>query len=120
MSLPNHHDTFYYHMIDKEDHEAFVWIKDNIDTDYKKAILDPWKATAFTAITEKNVHTKIHTAPKPSDKQAREFLRGGCTDTSYLRENGISIVYTRGKCHNPNLVEVRENVYLLKEAQKGK
>jgi len=53
--------------------------------------------------------------PKPSDEEAYEFLRGGCTDTAFLREKGISIVYTRQECNNPGLVEVRENVYLLEE-----
>ena len=35
---------------------------------------------------------------------------------AFLRENGISIVYTRGECDNPDLVEAEKNIYLLKEA----
>ena len=116
MYIPTRQDTPYYHMIEREDYEAFVWIKDNIDESYKRAIVDPWKATAFTAITEKYVYTRIHAFPKPSDSKAYEFLRGGCSDTAFLREHGISIVYTRQECNNPNLTEVRQNVYLLKEA----
>jgi len=116
IGIPARQDTYYYHMIDKEDYEAFVWIQDNVKEGYEKAILDPWKATAFTAITEKYIYSRIHAYPKPKDKEAYEFLRGGCTDTAFMTENGISIVYTRGKCDNPNLVEVRKNVYLLKEA----
>jgi hypothetical protein len=38
-------------MIDSEDYQSFVWIKDNLDENYDEGILDPWKATAFTAIT---------------------------------------------------------------------
>lgn len=117
MCIPDRQDTPYYHMIDRQDYEAFVWIKDNVNGGYEKAILDPWKATAFTAITGKKVYTRIHAYPKPSDMEAYAFLRGGCTDTAFLREDGISVVYTRGSCRNPNLVEVRENVYVLKEAQ---
>jgi len=109
--------TRFYHMIDQEDYEAFVWIKDNVGDDYEKAILDPWKGTAFTAIAEKYVYTKIHSYPKGTDKDAYNFLQSGSTDTDFLRKNGISIVYTRSPCHNPNLVEVRKNVYLLKEAE---
>jgi len=115
IAIPARQHTPYYHMIDEEDYQAFVWIKDNIDESYEKAILDPWKATAFTAITGKNIFSKIHMAPKPSDEEARKFLSHDCKDTDFLKANEISIVYTRGHCDNPDLVKVRSNVYLLKE-----
>ena len=102
-------------MIDKEDYQAFVWIKENVDKSYKKAILDPWKATAFTAIIGRNIYTWIHAFPKPSDEAASKFLNGGCSDTTFLRENGISIIYTLGEARNPDLTKVGKNVYLLKE-----
>lgn len=114
--IPSRLDIPYYYMIDEQDYESFVWIRENVDSSYSKAILDPWKATAFSAIAEKYVHTKIHSYPKPSDKEAKEFLRSGCSDTDFLRENGISIVYTREQCDNPDLVEVSKNIYLLQEA----
>lgn len=112
--IPLRHNIPYYHMIDEEDYQAFIWIRDNVSEDYQKAILDPWKGTAFTAVTMKKVYTKIHMGPKDTDKEAYAFLSGGCTDTLFLKENGISIVYTRGDCRNPDLVEVRKYVYLLK------
>ena len=114
--IPDRQDTLYYHMIDEEDYQAFVWIRDNINEDYEKAILDPWKATAFTAITQKNIYTRIHSYPYAIDTKAYEFLRGGSTDTTFLRENEISIVYSQWSCDNPDLTEVRKNVYLLEEA----
>jgi len=122
LCIPARQSTSYYHtpLIDKQSYEAFIWIKDNVGEDYQKAILDPWKATAFTAITEKNVYTRIHKATEASDRLASEFLRAGCTDTNFLRKNGISIVYTQGICRNPDLVEVRKNIYLLKETKNGK
>jgi len=129
ISIPDRLDTPYYHMIDREDYQAFVWIKDNINEDYEKAILDPWKATAFTAITDKTIHTRIHMAPKPSDMETYAFLSGGSTDTTFLRENGISIIYTRVSdvagqnvehgSNNPDLIEVAKNIYLLKDAETG-
>ena len=115
IGIPDRQDTPYYHMIDEEDYQAFVWIRDNISDDYEKTILDPWKATAFTAITGKDVYTRIHAFPKPSDEKASKFLEEGSSDTTFLRENGISIIYTRGEVHNPDLIEARENIYLLKE-----
>ncbi|KKK96462.1 hypothetical protein LCGC14_2662550, partial [marine sediment metagenome] len=77
--------------IDREDYQAFVWIKENVNEDYGKAIVDPWKATAFTAITGKNIHTRIHMAPTPKDNEAYAFIKSGSGNTTFLRENGISI-----------------------------
>lgn len=117
IGIPDRQDTAYYHMIDEEDYQAFVWIKENVDKDYEKAILDPWKATAFTAITERNIYTRIHDFPKPIDEEASEFLGEGSSDTAFLRENGISIIYTREKVRNPDLVEVRKDIYLLNKGE---
>jgi len=115
--IPDRQDTPYYYMIDGQDYEAFAWIRDNVNENYEKAILDPWKATAFTAITQKKIYTRIHAYPEANDTKAYEFLRGGSTDTAFLRENGISIVYSQWSCDNPDLVEVRKNIYLLKEVR---
>jgi len=117
VGIPNRQNIPYYRMIDSEDYQAFVWIRENVDNKHEKAILDPWKATAFTAVTERKVLTRIHGYPKPSDEEAYDFLNGGCRDTTFLRENGISIVYTQGSVDNPDLVEQEmKHVYLLKEA----
>lgn len=127
ISIPEHLDTPYYHMIDREDYQAFVWIKDNINEDYDKAILDPWKATAFAAITGKHIYTRIQFSPTAKDNETYAFLKGGSSNTTFLRENGISIIYTvvynttqarniGYSSDNPDLVEVAKNIYLLKEA----
>lgn len=115
MTIPERLDTPYYHMIDEEDYHAFVWIKDNLSEDYQKAILNPWKATAFTVITEKHVYTRISAYPAATDEEAYEFLASGCVDTAFLKKNGISIVYHREPCHNSDLVAVRKYVYLIRE-----
>ncbi len=117
IAIPDRQDIAYYHMIDEEDYRTFVWIDENLDESYEKAILDPWKATAFTAITLRGIYTRIHAFPTAVDEEAYEFLDDGCRDTDFLRENGISIVYTRGECRNPDLTRVRENVYLLKNGR---
>lgn len=115
--IPARQNIPYYHLMDEQDYEAFVWIRDNVSDDYEKAILDPWKATAFTATTGKNIYTRIHMGPSAKSNKAYAFLKDGSRDTTFLRENGISIVYTRSPCSNPDLTKVRENIYLLKEAQ---
>ena len=127
MSIPDRQDEPYWHYIDRRDYEAFTWIRDNVSDDYVRAILDPWKATAFTAITQKAIYTRIHAFPTPIDEEAYNFLRRGSTNTTLLRENGISIIYTRVyewnqnstfeySSDNPDLVEVSKNIYLLGEA----
>ena len=112
VSIPSHLNTSYYHMIDDEDYQAFVWIRDNIGADYEVALVDPYKATAFTAITQKSIRRRMVWRQEPVDDMIYQFLRDGCRDTAFLRDNGISMVYNQWSCHNPDLVEVRKNVYL--------
>jgi hypothetical protein len=119
ISIPDRQNISYYHMINDEDYQAFVWIKANVGEGYDRAILDPWKATPFTAITGKKVYTRIHSFPQPIDEEARRFLEGGCSDTAFLKKNGISIVYTEGECRNPDLTQVNKNIYLLKEVRRS-
>jgi hypothetical protein len=118
IAIPARLNIPYYHMINGEDYQAFVWIRDNIDSSYEKAVLDPWKGTAFTAISGKYVYSRIGERPLATDKRAYKFLGEGASDTAFLRENGISIIYTQEEVHNPDLTEVRQYVYLLKEAEK--
>ncbi|MFC1903961.1 hypothetical protein ACFLW9_03660, partial [Chloroflexota bacterium] len=115
-AIPDRQETPYYSMIEDEDYQAFVWVRDNLGENYGKAILDPWKATAFTAITGKNIYTRSHAFPMPIDEEAALFLDEGCTDTAFLKENGISIIYNQVECQNPDLFEVRENIYILEES----
>jgi hypothetical protein len=125
IGIPDRQDTPYYLMIDRQDYESFMWIKDNVGQSHTKAILDPWKATAFAALTQRHTYTRIHTSPHDSDLEAYTFLRGGSTNTTFLEENGISIIYTRVQdggdnagygSDNPDLVELAENIYVLKKS----
>ncbi len=115
-AVPVRQHIGYYHMIDDQDYQAFVWIRDNLDEGYGKAILDPLKGTPFTAITGKNVYAWLGAYPVESDVKAYGFLGGNSADTAFLRDNHISIVYSRQSVTNPALTEVRQYVYLLKES----
>jgi hypothetical protein len=114
-TIPAHQDTYYYHMIDADDYQAFVWISEQVDDRYDDAILDPWKATAFTAITGRSIHGRIKVGPSQSSREVEEFLRANCWNTAYMRALGASIVYTRDRCDNPDLVKAGTYVYLLKD-----
>ncbi|MFC1964079.1 hypothetical protein ACFLV1_01720 [Chloroflexota bacterium] len=112
IAIPQRLETPYYHMIDETDYQAFVWIKNNLEERPGKALLDPWKATAFVAITDRYVYSRISAFPTSKDEQVYKFLEESCADTSFLTENRITIVYTRQPCANPDLIEVRQDVYL--------
>lgn len=114
IATPQRQHIPYYLMIDGEDYQAFTWIRDNVGNGYEKAVLDPWKATAFTAITQKAIFTRIHAYPKPEDLKVYEFLEDGSRNTVFLRENGISLVYSRNPVNNPDLKEIRKFVYVLR------
>ena len=129
ITVPQRLSIPYYHMIDERDYQAFIWIKNNLNQNYDKVMLDPWKATAFTALTGKHVYSRLHTVPEETDEKAYSFLRNGSRDTTLLRENGISVIYTRlydltqngdieFSSNNPDLIEVSKNIYLLKNSQK--
>jgi hypothetical protein len=113
-AIPQRQHTPYYHMINEQEYQSFVWIRENVDASYQKAILDPWKATAFTGITGKYVLTKIGEAPTGKDVEVIDYLNGGCKDTSYLIDNGVSLVFSPVKVENDDLIEVHPEVYLLK------
>ncbi len=111
-----HLETPFYRMIDEADYTAFVWIEQNVPDSYQKAVLDPWSATAFMALARREVYARIqHEAQHEEHFRAYEFLENGCRDTDFLRENGISIVYSLDEVFNPDLIQVRENIYLLPE-----
>jgi hypothetical protein len=113
IAVPVRQSAPYYHVINEAEYEDFMWIRDNLGSEYEWAILDPWKATPFTAITGKKVYSRIHIMPYERDEQAYKFLADGCVDSDFIRENLISIVYTNQPCRNEELIEVRENVYLF-------
>ena len=72
------------------------------------------EGTAFTAITGKEIYSRTAEYPTDRDRAALSFLNGGSANTTFLRENGVSIVYTKVEVRNPDLVPVRQYVYLLK------
>jgi len=107
----------YYHLIDDEDYESFLWIKENIPKN-ATVLLDPWKARAFPAIAERKVYAVMPFGPNEKEmervERARAFLKNECTNTSFLVDNNISVVYTKDGCQNEELIKVRENIYVLK------
>lgn len=112
--VPLRGETEYYHVISDSEYNDFLWIKENVRGD--RAILNPWNAIAFTPVTGKEVYSKIPQAVDEFSYQRVQrtyaFLSNGCADTDFLKQNNISIVY--GQCSNPDLQNVRPNIYIVK------
>lgn len=112
VSLPVRLKASYYHMIDRSDYRAFSWIRDNIPENKGKALVDPWKATAFTSVTGKNIYHRIFVESSSVDTMVVEFLSGHCTDTSIIVDADITIIYNDAICTNKNLIHIYNNVYI--------
>ena len=112
IAVPTHLNAVFYHMIDDEDYRAFTWIEDNIGAKYTSAVIDPWKATAFVAITGKKVASRIWIKPEPVDDAVNKFLKSGCQDLTFLKDNRVSFIYSQLQCDNRDLIEARDRVFV--------
>lgn len=109
----------YYRIIDETDFENGGWIRENTDID-DVLICDPWKARALAPIAERQVYAVTPFGPVEDElkivKRAKSFLNDDCRNTSFLIEYNISIVYARGyNVYNPDLIELKEDVYIIKQ-----
>jgi hypothetical protein len=111
--VPQRQSTPYYKMIDERDYQVFCWIRENYGGQKLKALLDPWKGTAFTAVNGLGVTSRIIMAPTEIDNEIYEFLDNECRNTKFLIDHDVSLVYTRQSCFNPDLVKVYDNVYIV-------
>ena len=112
IAVPTRVSAVFYHMIDDEDYRAFTWIKDNVGVEHTKALVDPWKATAFVAITGKKVLHRIWFNQELVDDRIYSYLKSGCQDSAFLRDNRLSFVYNQSQSDNPDLIEVRGRVFI--------
>ncbi|MHB8085424.1 MAG: glycosyltransferase family protein [Dehalococcoidia bacterium] len=111
-AIPTRLNAVFYHMIDNEDYRAFTWIKDNVAEDYSTAVLDPWKATAFSAVTGKKVLHRIWPNQDPVDDRIYSYLKSGCQYSTFLRDNKVSFIYNQLPCDNRDLIEVSNRVFV--------
>ncbi|MBM3131521.1 MAG: hypothetical protein FJZ95_00605 [Chloroflexi bacterium] len=114
LSLRQHLAEPYYHVIDGATYHDFLWIRDHVSSEYDVCVLDTGEAWAFASVTGKYAYT-AEVAPNFHDKgrSAMEFLADGATDTAWLAERGIDMVYSKSPVENNDLVQVHDNVYLL-------
>lgn len=99
-----------YHLINEKEYNDFVWIKNNLNG---SAVLDPWKAIAFTPVAEREVYSRVPQGPDEKylsrNIEVSKFFKSGCSDLDFFYKNNISIGY--GNCIS--LKEVHPSVYSL-------
>ncbi len=117
LTTRNHLEEPYYRIVDDTIYADFIWIAENIDARYQRAVLDPWLALTFPPIASRFVHTYSAFYPDPERDTAiidvDEFFKNQCRNTEWLREHDISIVYTDVTVDNAELEQVHNHVYVL-------
>lgn len=118
ISVHTNISTNYYKLIDEEDYESFIWIKENTPNN-ATVLSDPWKARALATIAERRVYAVMPFGPDEEQMKlvnlALNFLKQNCTDTLFLINNNISLVYIKNNCQNLYLVELKDNIYFLEK-----
>lgn len=117
-AVPAHFSIPYYQMINEEEYETLIWLRDNIDGfrdeyhPYDRAAVNPFMASPFSAITGLHIVTSsMHPLISYNKHTEMErFLNQNCTNINFLEQNQISVIYS--PCNNANLTEIYENVYL--------
>jgi hypothetical protein len=118
--IRGYEEESYYRMMDGPMYHDFAFIGRELG-DYRMAVMDPYMAWTLPPVAGKPVWS-AEVAPSYIDRlTVLEFFEGGGRNTRWLLDRGIDIIYTRYPLDNPDLVEVREGLYILrKEAWKGK
>jgi hypothetical protein len=117
LSLQSRYQEDYYHVINDKQYQDFVWIRDNLCPGYERALVLPKLGRPFAAITGKHAYVALPLTVlpvrSPLVEEANQVLQEGVPDAAWLRERGVSIVYSERPASNPELVRLRERVYVL-------
>jgi len=61
------------------------------------------------------IFTVLPFGPEPEilriNKQVVDFFRNNCTNTTFLKENNISLIYSPIECKNHELKRLHNNIY---------
>jgi hypothetical protein len=110
-------NTPYYHAINAQDYQNFLYIQSHFNSS-ELTIMNPIKAKAFTPITGMHVYSVEPFGPSATEdpllNNTSNFFAANCTNTQFLLQNNISIIYyPKGKCDNANLTEVSNGIYAV-------
>ena len=117
LGLQSRYEERYYRRIHETEYEDFVWIRDNLCPGYQRALTLPRFGRAFAAITGRYAYAVVPStaAPvtEPRVQEATRALQDDLADTAWLDERDVSIVYSQRPLQDPDLIAVRERVYVL-------
>jgi len=81
-----------YHIINEKEYNEFLKYK---EIDGNRAVLDPWKAIAFSPITKKEIYSRIPPGPNKEyldrNKKIETFFNQSCSNKTFLKDNEIDI-----------------------------
>ncbi len=113
--LPKHDPNTYYYIMDNNDYENFIWIKEN--TPKNSTILtDSWKSKALIIFAERKVYSYWPLGPDQKIlyycEAGDKFLAEKCNNTDFLINNNINYVYSCN-CENENLKEIKKCIFMV-------
>ena len=121
LNVDARYDETFYHRIGETQYDDFVWVRDNLCSGYGRALTDPKFGRPFAAISGRYTYAAIPATAAPVRPprldEARLVLKEGVPDADWLREHGVSIVYSTGRVESPELVKVHERVYVLPDSE---
>jgi hypothetical protein len=101
LNVDARYEESFYHRIGETQYDDFAWIRDNLCPGYGRALADPKFGRPFAAVSGRYAYAAIPATAAPVRPQrlddAREALKEGVPDADWLRERGVSIVYTTGR-----------------------
>jgi hypothetical protein len=106
----------YYHVIDTTSYHDFKWIGEELPKD-SVVLLNPYVGWAVVPISGGQYVYTAKASPWGMEEamEIRAFFLQGATDTEYIREKKANVIYSEYPLENPDLIEVREGVYILRE-----
>lgn len=121
MSFQQHTKTPYYYILEGNDYENFLWLKENTGED-AVVLADPWKAKALIPVSGRKTVSIIGLGPSknydPLNKEIFDFFNNKCSNTDFLVANNVTIIYSSVpyppfdvECENNKLVEIRDKIY---------
>jgi hypothetical protein len=107
----------YYHMVDVPAYCDLKWIGEEMP-DGSVALLDPYVGWAYVTISGQYVYdAQAYPWGIEEFTEVNQFFATGAADTEYIRERNVNILYTLLPLSNPDLVEVRDGLYILREGR---
>lgn len=117
MRINGYSQEDYYRMIDAKTYRDFEWIGEELPRD-SVALLNPYIGWAYVPISGQYVYAAYaYPWGVEESREITNFFMKGASDTEYIKERNVNILYSPIPLNNPDLVEVRHGLYILREGR---